>query len=178
MTSGHHRRTFRSAPQRWCFALLGLLLSCPLSLALTEGISSRDSKPLSLTRIEQLRELTRQQAALNPDVCFHAVVTYYDPSNDDMFVQDATAGTWVNIGGVPKSDLKVGDWVELRGVGEWPDFAPQVGKPRFRVLGRAPLPVAPVVSFSQLNIVTRRDFSQRFSHDISPLISQVPVRIA
>ena len=136
------------------FALLGLLLSCLLPLALAKEVSSRDSRPLLLTRIEQLRELTRQQAALYPEVCFHAVVTYYDPSNSDMFVQDATAGTWVDIEGMPKLDLKVGDWLELRGVGKWPDFAPEVGKPRFRVLGRASLPIAPMASFSQLNMTS------------------------
>ncbi|HXX24184.1 MAG TPA: hypothetical protein VEO19_13630, partial [Terriglobia bacterium] len=129
-------------------------MTCPLSLALSKEISSRDSRPLTLTRIEQLRELTRQQAALNPEVCFHAVVTYYDPRNDDMFVQDPTAGTWVDIAGTPKLDLKVGDWVELRGMGQWPDFAPEVGKPRVRVLGRASLPIAPIVSFSQLNMTS------------------------
>ena len=50
----------------------------------------------------------------------------------------------------PKPDLKVGDWVEVRGVVEWLDFAPDIGSPRFRVLGRAPLPTAPGASFSQL----------------------------
>ena len=147
-------RMYCAVPWWRHITLLGLLLTCPLPLALTKEISSRDSRPLPLTRIEQLRELTRQQAALFPEVCFHAVVTYYDPSNDDMFVQDATAGTWVDIEGMPKLDLKVGDWVELRGVGKWPDFAPEVGKPRFRVLGRASLPIAPMVSFRQLNMTS------------------------
>ena len=150
MQLGHHPRTFRSAAQRWWFPLLGLLLNCPLSLAASEEIPSRDSSLPPLTRVEQLRELTRQQAALNPDVCFHAVVTYYDPANEDLFVQDATAGTWVNINGLAKFDLKVGDWLELRGIAEWPDFAPQVGKPRIRVLGQASLPIAPMMSFRQL----------------------------
>jgi PAS domain S-box-containing protein len=143
-----------AAPWRRRFALLGLLLAWPLPLALTKEISSGDSRPLPLTRIEQLRELTRQQAALYPGVCFHAVVTYYDPSNADLFIQDDTAGTWVDVEGTPKLGLKVGDRVEVRGVGKWPDFAPEVGKPRFRVLGRASLPIAPLVSFSQLNMTS------------------------
>ncbi|HMD84157.1 MAG TPA: ATP-binding protein [Terriglobia bacterium] len=139
-----------TGPQRRWFALLGLLLApCPLSMARSEGISSRDSKLPPLTKIEQIRELTRQQAALGPEVFLHAVVTYYDPPND-LFIQDATAGTWVDIAGRPKFDLKVGDWVEVRGTGQWPDFAPEVGKPRIRVLSRAPLPVASMASFSQL----------------------------
>ncbi len=142
-------RLLTDRQRRW-FALLGLLLVCPLSIALGGDSSSRDLSPPPLTRIEQLRELTRQQAALAPEVCFHGVVTYYDPGNLDLFVQDSTAGTWVSIEGVPKFDLKVGDWVELRGVGQWLDFAPEVGKPRIRVLGRALLPPAPPTSFNQL----------------------------
>jgi PAS domain S-box-containing protein len=130
--------------------LLGLLLVWPLPLALTEEISSRDSRSLTLTRIKQIRELTREQAALKPEVFLHAVVTFYDPGNNNLFIQDATAGNWVDIGGGPAPNLKVGDWVEVRGVVQWLDFAPDVGKARFRVLGRAPLPIAPMVSFSQL----------------------------
>jgi hypothetical protein len=36
---GRHGKTFGSAPQRRCFAPLGLLLSCPLSSALRAYIS-------------------------------------------------------------------------------------------------------------------------------------------
>ena len=139
-----------TGPQRGWFALLWLLMVCPLGLAREDGTSRRDPRLLPLTQIEQLRELTRQQAALKPEVHFHAVVTYYDPPNNDLFIQDATAGTWVEIQEGPKLDLKVGDWVEVQGRGVWPDFAPEVAKPRIRVLGRAPLPVAPMASFSQL----------------------------
>jgi PAS domain S-box-containing protein len=139
-----------TAPQRQWFALLGLLLIHPLSWALSDEASSRDARLLPLTNIEQIRELTHQQAALRPEVCLHGVVTFFDQVNEDLFIQDATAGTWVKIEEGPKLDLKVGDWVEVRGVGQWPDFAPEVGKPRVRVLGRAPLPVAPMASFSQL----------------------------
>ena len=152
MRPGRQCGTLRSVPQGWGLALLGLLLSVSISLARSDENPGRDSKPLLLTGIEQLREITRQQAARNPEVCFHAVVTYYDPSNADLFVQDATAGTWVDVENIPNLGLKAGDWVELRGIGEWPDFAPQVGKPRVRVLGRAPLPGAVMVSFSQLNM--------------------------
>ena len=150
MRLGLHRGTFGSAPQRWWFFLLGLLLSCPLSLALSEETSSQDSRLPPLTRIAQVRELTRQQAALKPEVNLHAVVTFYDPDNNNLFIQDATAGNWVDIGGGLRPDLKVGDWVEVRGAVQWTDFAPDIGTARIRVLGRAPLPVAPMVSFSQL----------------------------
>ncbi len=103
-----------------------------------------------LTTIEQVRELTRQQAALKPELCLRAVVTFYDPANVQLFIQDDTAGIWVDTQIGPKPDLKVGDLVEVRGVAVWTDFAPDVGSPRFQVLGRAPLPSALRASFSRL----------------------------
>jgi PAS domain S-box-containing protein len=139
-----------TGPQRRWFVLLWLLLGCPLSLALSDGIPGRDSRPLLLTKIEQIRELTRQQAALRPEVRLHAVVTFYDPNSDGLFIQDATAGVWVDKDPGPTPDVKVGDWVEVRGVVQWLDFAPDVGKPSFHVLGRAPLPIASKATFSQL----------------------------
>ena len=145
-----HRKTFHCAHQRWWLPLLGLLLCCRLSLALSEYTSSNESNLLPLTRIEQIRNLTRKQAALKPEVYLHAVVTFYDPDYNNLFIQDATAGNWVDIGSDPRPDLKVGDWVEVRGVVQWTDFAPDVGAARFRILGRAPLPNAPRVSFRQL----------------------------
>ena len=132
------------------YALLGLLLVCPLSFALDGESSGRDLSPPLLTKIEQVREITREQAVLKPALFLHAVVTYYDPLNTMLFIQDATAGIWVDTQQGPKPDLKVGDWVEVRGVALWNDFAPDVGSPRIRVLGRAPLPIASKDSFSQL----------------------------
>ena len=142
-------RTLTGRFGRW-FALLCLLFICPFALAEGDGIPSRDAGSLPLTKIEQVREITRQQAALKPEVCLRAAVTYYDPANLSVWIQDATAGIWVDMGSDPKPDLKVGDWVEVRGVVQWLDFAPDVGSPRFRVLGHAPLPTAPKASFSQL----------------------------
>ena len=150
MRARGYRRALGSSHLTWWFTLLGLLLSGTLSLALSEEIASRDATPLPLTRIEQIRELTRQKAALKPEVCLHAVVTFYDPDGNNVYIQDATGGNWVDIGPKPWPDMKVGDWVEVRGVVQWLDFAPDVAKAHFRVLGRVPLPLAPMVSFSQL----------------------------
>lgn len=108
-----------------------------------------------LTQISRIRQLTPDQAARGYPVRIRAVVTYYSssgpnfPGRDtymtadtpDLFVQDATAGIWVNL---PKGapPLAAGQLVEMEGVTEAPDFAPQIGKPRYRVIGHAPLPQA------------------------------------
>jgi len=108
-----------------------------------------------LTRISEIRQLTPDQASRGYPVRIRAVVTYYSRigpnflgqdtymSSDtpDLFVQDATAGIWVNI--PPDAPpLQAGQLIELEGVSEAPDFAPQIGKPRCRVIGHAPLPRA------------------------------------
>jgi PAS domain S-box-containing protein len=108
-----------------------------------------------LTQISQIRELTRDRAALGYPVRIRAVVTYYSRtgpnflgrdmymSSDtpDLFVQDFTAGIWVNV---PKDapPLEAGQLIEMEGVTEAPDFAPQIGKPRYKVIGQAALPPA------------------------------------
>ena len=55
--------------------------------------------------------------------------------------------------------LSAGDLVELHGVTEAPDFAPQVGAPVFKVIGRAPLPPARHVSFVEMS--STQEDSQR-----------------
>jgi PAS domain S-box-containing protein len=100
-----------------------------------------------LTQVSQIRQLTRQEAARGYPVRIRAVVTYAAPG--DLFVQDSTAGIWVNV---PQSaaPLASGQLVELEGVSEFPDFAPQIGKPRYRVVGKAPIPWAKPVSLERM----------------------------
>src|ERR1017187_4634099 len=133
-------------------ALLISALSAPAAYGQPAGAGT--TLPV-LTQVSQIRQLTRQQAARGYPVRIRAVVTYYSPSGPnflgrdtymsaetpDLFVQDSTAGIWVNV---PKDapPLQAGQLVEMEGVTEVPDFAPQIGKPRYRTIGQAPLPEA------------------------------------
>ena len=75
-------------------------------------------------------------------------------------VQDFSAGIWVNLEVVkPNVPISTGDLVEIDGVTEAPDFAPQVGGPVFKVTGRAPLPPARRVSFAEMS--STQEDSQR-----------------
>jgi len=130
-------------------AVATLLLSL---LSATQPPKAAAALPV-LTQISQIRKLTPDQAARGYPVLVRAVVTYYSPSGPnflgretymsadtpDLFVQDSTAGIWVNV---PKGapPLQAGQLIEMEGVTEVPDFAPQIGKPRYRVVGQAPLP--------------------------------------
>jgi|HubBroStandDraft_1064217.scaffolds.fasta_scaffold00404_6 PAS domain S-box-containing protein len=144
-------RAYRAVP-----AHVASLLVCALSAKAGAAL------PV-LTHISQIRQLTADQAARGYPVRVRAVVTYYSPigpnflgrdaymgaATPDVFVQDATAGIWVNV---PKEApaLRAGQLVEMEGLTEAPDFAPQIGKPRYRVVGHAPLPQPKQPSFERM----------------------------
>jgi PAS domain S-box-containing protein len=112
-----------------------------------------------LTSARQIRALSRVQAQRGYPVHLTAIVTYYEPTQG-AFVQDSTGGVYVNVpvGANGSPALNPGDLIDLRGVAEQPDFAPQVGKPRWRIVGRAPLPAPQRVSFQEM--ASTRDDSQ------------------
>jgi hypothetical protein len=107
--------------------------------------------PLLITTAAEIRGMTVGQAQENHAVSVTGVITYYDPEEPDLFVQDATGGIWVSLEVVkPTVAIRAGDVVEVQGVTEAPDFAPQIGSPRIKVIWRAPLSPARRVSFAQM----------------------------
>ncbi|HTQ53704.1 MAG TPA: ATP-binding protein [Bryobacteraceae bacterium] len=110
------------------------------------GAAGADTLPV-LTRVSQIRNLSLAAAARGYPVHIRAVVTYTAPG--DLFVQDATAGIWVNAP-LAAPARHAGELLDLKGVTEAPDFAPQIGKPQYRVVGTAPLPLARRVSLEQM----------------------------
>jgi signal transduction histidine kinase/CheY-like chemotaxis protein len=117
----------------------------------------------TLTHAGQIRQLTQEQANRGYPIHLRAVVTYYDPDgpdvfaedtsigtpSPDMFVQDSTAGIWVHADPTgPRAQM--GELIEIEGVSEAPDFAPQIGNPRWKVIGRAPMPVPHHPTFERL----------------------------
>ena len=108
-----------------------------------------------MTTAEQVRELTPDQANRGYPVHLRAVLTYIDLSVGDFFVQDATAGIYVNENN-KELHFHPGDFLEIDGVTEELDFAPQIGKARYRLLGQAPLPQPRKVSIGDM-LSTRED---------------------
>jgi signal transduction histidine kinase len=88
-----------------------------------------------------VRRLSPQEAAEGRPIKLRAVVTYNYPEMRLLFVQDGTAGIYVEAWRHVHR-LQPGDFVELEGVSAPGAFVPIVGQPRVRVLGRAPLPAA------------------------------------
>jgi signal transduction histidine kinase/CheY-like chemotaxis protein len=102
-----------------------------------------------LTRAEQVRSLAPEQAKLGYPVRLHAVVTYYNGQTPDLFVQDSSAGIWVDSANSIQP-VQAGDLIELEGITAPGEFAPVVDKPRVKILRRASLPTPKHVSIERL----------------------------
>src|SRR6266851_5360504 len=104
-------------------------------------------------RVSDIRALSPQEADRGMPVRLRAVVTYYDPRQMDLFIQDSTAGIYVELkGAAEKPDgLWQGQEIELTGITSSGDFAPEVVKPHVRILGPGVLPAAHKVSIEELS---------------------------
>jgi PAS domain S-box-containing protein len=76
------------------------------------------------------------------------VVTYYDPSLPDLFVQDSSGGIYVDC--QKPVDVRQGQLVEVTGISGPGEFAPVIEKPKIRVLGAGVLPKAARVGLEDL----------------------------
>ena len=132
-------------------------LACCLAITLLSSLSilafpatTPDTGLPPLTTVKQILQLSRSEAVKNYPIRLRAVVTYYfGGAPPDLFLHDSTGGVWVDLpGGMPA--LNPGDVIEIEGVSEQPDFAPQIGRPRWRVVGTSALPAAPRVAYGQM----------------------------
>ncbi len=111
--------------------------------------SAAPANPPVLTSIEQVRRLTPEEARRSYPVHLKAVVTYFDPADPELFLQDATGGIWV--GWTPEMPKTAqGQLLELWGASQQMDFAPDIGKPHWQVIGQAPMPPAKRVTFEEM----------------------------
>lgn len=102
-----------------------------------------------LTHVDQVRRLSPEEAALGYPVRIRGVVTD-DVPTPDFFVQDATAGIYVE-GSLDTTFVhRWGDLVEVQGVTGPGKFAPVIREASTRVVGEGPLPGTRVFGFSEL----------------------------
>ncbi len=104
--------------------------------------------PPPLTRIAEIRSLPRADLAVNPAVRVRAVVTRSTPSS--LFVQDETAGMYVNIArslsrgvmprDVPRPTVPLGSEVEIEGMADPGGYSPIILPRSITVLGPGTLP--------------------------------------
>ncbi len=109
---------------------------------------SDPSLPL-LTHADQVRRLTPEQAASGYHVRVRGVVTDDVPS-PDFFVQDSSAGVYVEGSKSAAFTHHFGDLIEVEGVTGPGKFAPVIRETKSRVLGKGALPASRIYSFGEL----------------------------
>jgi len=142
---------------RWFCRPLARLRKCslwllPLIVAMAgifvTNTSAQTSLPM-LTSAEQVRRLTPDQAALGYPVRIRGVITDDVPA-PDFFIQDSTAGIYVEGSHSPEFPHVFGDEVEVEGISGPGKYAPVILEESVRVLGKGVLPEAHLYTFSEL----------------------------
>jgi signal transduction histidine kinase len=128
-------------------AALTVLLVYSLS---TDAWAQPQAKPLlTISHAAQIRRLSTEQARLGYPVRIRGVITDDVPA-PDFFVQDSTAGIYVEGSHYPIFPHHLGDLVEVEGISGPGRFAPVIREQQTRVLGRGTLPTARLYPFSEL----------------------------
>lgn len=102
-----------------------------------------------LHHADEIRRLTAEQAARSYPVKIRGVVTGDVPA-PDFFVQDSTAGIYVEGSHSPIFQHHLGDLIEVEGVTGPGKFAPVIREQSSRVLGNGKLPHGKLYSFNEL----------------------------
>jgi len=99
------------------------------------------ASPQVLTTVAQIRALPRPLAAKGLPVELHAIVTYYEPTEGQVFVQDATGGIYIASPPNPPA-LNPGDAILIRGT-TVPSYSVNVkaAEMRFEHAAQFPQPV-------------------------------------
>ena len=112
------------------------------------GIGSSPSLPV-LRTVSQIKHLDPTEAKKAYPVRLHAVITYYDPSATIMFIQDDTAGIFVDTTD-HKWTLQAGQSVELEGTTGPGDFAPVILSPKLKASSYKPKVTAKQMAIDDL----------------------------
>ena len=139
------RASISQVPVSHSRLLIKLLVASSLLLA---SVSARAGGELPvLTQAAQVHKLTSEQAKRGYPIHLRAIVTYFH--REDLFVQDATGGIWVDLR-TTQASFHPGQRLDLYGV-SGDGFAPYVAKPRWRVLGEGPMPPARRISYAEMS---------------------------
>jgi PAS domain S-box-containing protein len=139
-----------------------LLFLASVSARAGQAGSNGTSRPI-LTRVAQIRQLSREEAAHGYPVQLQGVITYYDREAGILFIQDSTAGIFVDPAGMkveapergvvpapPSPSIYPGELITLEGKSALVDYAPEIVQPTVRILGFAAMPAARTVELEHL----------------------------
>jgi hypothetical protein len=127
-----------------------LLLAVAGWLALTTA-GAQSSLPV-LRTVRAAHKLSQTEAVRGYPVHLdRAQVTFCDPVIRALFLMDATDSIFADVRGLPILNLHAGDLVSVDAVSGQGNVEPVLMHGQFHVLGHAPLPAAPLLSFDQIS---------------------------
>jgi signal transduction histidine kinase len=104
-----------------------------------------------LRTVEAVRELTVAQTEQKIPVHLRGVVTFFDEQLYSRFIQDATAGIYLQFpANIGPPTLIPGQLVEVTGTCSPGEYAPVVAVDHVQTVGEAPLPAPKAVTYEQL----------------------------
>lgn len=134
----------RANHRRWRLARLASLLAILLQFPLQGDAADR-----VLQTAAEVRALSVEQAGQHARLRLRGVVTFYSESLYSRFIQDDTAGIYLQYGpNTPR--LTPGQLVEIEGTSSPGEYAPVIVPDRVQVVGEGKLPRAKPVSYEQL----------------------------
>ncbi len=135
----------RAKPDRW----LRIFLVLFLPIAMARWAEAQSTRLPVLTSVEQVRHLTPDKAQLGYPVRIRGVITD-DVPKPDYFVQDKTAGIYVEGNRALWNSHVLGEYVEVEGITGPGRFAPVIRERSLRILGKRPLPKARIYAFQEV----------------------------
>lgn len=145
----HRRKAALSLIPQFRLVVGSILTLAAFSVGARAQLRSTPKRLPTLIHADQIRRLSPEQAALGYPVLVRGVITM-DAPVPDFFVQDATAGIYVEGSVSPKYPHVLSQLVEVEGVTGPGRFAPVIRETKLRVLGKGVLPKPQLSPFSEL----------------------------
>jgi signal transduction histidine kinase/CheY-like chemotaxis protein len=101
-----------------------------------------------LKSISAVRNLPSSAASKNYPVEVEAVVTFYDPNSQLLFIQDQSTGIFVNNGG--QTNVASGDQVLIRGITDPGEYAPLIRAKEIQSIGKGEYPTPVPVTVDRM----------------------------
>jgi signal transduction histidine kinase len=145
------KRSFFHYWRRDCCFLLASVLAYADGAVQTTGAAAEATSPADLTTAEQVHSLTREDAARGHRAVIRGVVTSSLPRSGAAVVQDQTRGIYIDrLNELPDATPPMGELVEIEGVTDPGEFAPQLHATRLTRLGPGQLPTPVQPTWDQL----------------------------
>ena len=126
-----------------------IFVDVPAPVVSTEVSSPPQDLP-TLTRVSDVRSLSPEEADRGYPVSVEGIVTYYHPEWFILFIQDGTAGIYVDPHGLKEFQMRAGQRVELQGRTSAGNYAPLIADPHLTVREEIAMPPPQKVAVGDL----------------------------